>query len=358
MNQINTSHPGSRQTGLSMIELLVALAIGSFLIIGAVTVQSNTRKSFDVGEQQARLQENARFVLATLEPDLQMAGVYGYTQDTNAVMWDFDDALTAPKDLRMTSPAAPGLPESLKDCGDNFVLDVLAPVTAINGKDDWDLKCDPEGGGQADDTDALILRHSAPGRVDPDATKLQVFSERRSAQMNTRLFISDDAPDSVKDDLREVRDMVVQAYYISKDSDGYPGVPALRVKFLTTDGASPVIVDRELIRGVEDLQVQFGIDPGLDVSPKDGKPDDPGDDGMADLVNGYAQRYVNAGDALLSSAQVVSVRVWVRVRADHEEPGFTDNRTYEYADTKFAANDHFRRLVLSRTIFLRNSRQL
>jgi len=346
----------SRQSGLSMIELLVALAIGSFLIIGAVTVQSQTRKTFDVGEQQARLQENARFVLATLEPDLQMAGVYGYTQDTNAVMWDNDGSLTAPKDLRLTSPVPGGIPASLNSCGTNFVIDVLIPVTAINGDEDWALDCDAEGGGQVDDTDVLVVRHSAPGKVDPTATKLQVFSERRAAQLNTRLFISDTAPDTVKDGLREVRDMVMQAYYISQDSDNYPGVPALRVKFLTTDGAGPVIVDRELIRGVEDLQVQFGVDPGADVMPKDGKPDDPGNDGMADRVNGYAQRYVNAGDALLGSAQVVSVRIWVRVRADHEESGYTDNRTYEYADAKFEANDHFRRVLLSRTIFLRNSR--
>lgn len=352
MNKLRVSRR-SRQAGLSMIELLVALAIGSFLIVGAVTVQSQTRKSFDVGEQQARLQENARFVLATLEPDLQMAGVFGYTQDTNAVMWDDEGSLTAPKFMRMTSPAVSGLPDGLKDCGDNFVLDVLVPVFAINGAF---LGCAAEGGGQVSKTDVLVLRHSAPGKVDPTATKLQVFSERRAAQMNTRIFVSDKPPDTIKDGLSEVRDMVVQAYYISKDSDGHPGVPALRVKFVATDGAGPVLVDRELIRGVEDLQVQFGIDPGADVSPKDGKPDDPGGDGMADLVNGFAQRYVNAGDALLASAQVVSVRVWVRVRADQEEPGFTDNRTYEYADTKFPANDHFRRMVLSRTVFLRNSR--
>jgi len=218
------------------------------------------------------------------------------------------------------------------------------------------LKCDPQGGGQLANTDLLVVRHSAPGDVAASATKLQVYSERRAAQMNTRLFISDKAPDTVTADLAEVYDMVMQAYYVSKDSDGYPGVPALRVKSLTTDGAAPVIVDRELIRGVEDLQVQFGVDPGQDVMPKDGIPDDPGGDGMADLVNGYAQRYVDAGDALLKSAQVVSVRVWVRVRADHEEPGFTDDHKYQYANVNVQPNDHFRRVVLSRTIFLRNSR--
>ena len=44
------------QRGLSLIELLVTLAIGTFLIIGAITVQSQTRKTFSVNEQQARLQ--------------------------------------------------------------------------------------------------------------------------------------------------------------------------------------------------------------------------------------------------------------------------------------------------------------
>jgi len=42
--------PVRKQSGFSMIELLVAMAIGGFLIIGAVTMQSNTRKTFAVNE--------------------------------------------------------------------------------------------------------------------------------------------------------------------------------------------------------------------------------------------------------------------------------------------------------------------
>ena len=62
-------------------------------------------------------------------------------------------------------------------------------------------------------------------------------------------------------------------------------------------------------------------------------------------------------DPLLDSAQVVAVRVWVRVRADQPERGFVDAKQYLYADTDFTPNDNFRRVVMSRTIFLRNSRQ-
>jgi len=358
MKSTITLRASHRQSGLSMIELLVALAIGSFLIIGAVTMQSQSRRNFDVNEQQARLQESARYVIAVIEPQLQLAGVYGYSQDPNSVMWDDAGSLTPPSNLRMTSVAAPGLPESLKTCGDNFAVDVLSTVTAVNNDEDWDtrLACDAEGGGQAADTDVLVLRHSAPGRVDPDASKLQVYSERVAAQVNTRLFVSDDAPDALEDEQREVRDMVVQAYYISKDSDGRPGEPSLRAKLLSSVGGAPAFVDQEILRGVEDLQVQFGIDPG-DDNDGDGEPDDPGGDGMADFVNGYAAQYVNAGDPLLDSGQVVSVRIWVRVRGDQPETGFKDDRHYLYADTDFPAGDGFRRVVMSRTIYLRNSRQ-
>ena len=98
------------------------------------------------------------------------------------------------------------------------------------------------------------------------------------------------------------------------------GMPALRMKMLSTVGGVPGFIDQEILRGVEDLQVQFGVDPGDDLDG-DGTPDDPGGDGMADFVNGDAAQYVNAGDAMLDSAQVVAVRVWVRVRGDQPEAG-------------------------------------
>ena len=138
----------ARQSGLSMIELLVALAIGSFLIIGAVTMQSQSRRSFDVNEQQARVQENARYVIAVIEPELQLAGVYGYSQDPNSVMWDNAGDLTPPSKLRMTEAAAPGLAREPHGPAATISRSTCwATVTATNG--DFDLICAAEGGGQA-----------------------------------------------------------------------------------------------------------------------------------------------------------------------------------------------------------------
>jgi hypothetical protein len=72
------------------------------------------------------------------------------------------------------------------------------------------------------------------------------------------------------------------------------------------------------------------------------------------------KRYVPPDDALVQTGQVSAVRLWVRVRAEDPEPGFVDNHTYTYAGTTFTptATDHYRRVLMSRTIFLRNARGL
>jgi len=55
------------------------------------------------------------------------------------------------------------------------------------------------------------------------------------------------------------------------------------------------------------------------------------------------------------------VRVWLLIRADDREPGFVDSRNYTYAGINYTptgADAGYRRIVISRTIFLRNARTL
>jgi hypothetical protein len=148
----------------------------------------------------------------------------------------------------------------------------------------------------------------------------------------------------------QVNDLLVNSYYVAKDSTGRPGIPSLRRIALIT---GPAFTDEEIIPGVEDMQVQFGVDPTG--------------------TSGVATRYVNPED-LADGEQVVSVRIWLLVRSENEEVGFVDGRTYEYADrdadlggttadlseagaeTKaYKPEDGFRRLLVSRTIQIRNA---
>ncbi len=74
-----------KQHGMTLIELMVALAIGAFLMIGAITVFMQSRTTFRITESVARMQENARFALEAIEPDIRMAHYWGMTTDTTSV---------------------------------------------------------------------------------------------------------------------------------------------------------------------------------------------------------------------------------------------------------------------------------
>jgi type IV pilus assembly protein PilW len=362
-----------RERGLSLVELMVALTIGSVLVIGAVTVYANSRATYAVNDALARLQEQARYVLTVVEPEIELAGFYAFTNspetlrlisggDASAVV-----ATATAMRQRPLPPAAaipvqvPGLPAAARACGVNFAVDVLTPIQGSDGEfalgPDAQAACDPQGGGALDGTDTLTIRRASTTPTAAEADRLQVYASRLSSRTSQHLFADGLSPGAVDAD-RQIHDLIVRTYYVARDAEGRPGLPTLRAKSL---GAGGTFVDTEIMPGVEDLQVQFGIDtgdydndgavdPGLDVNG-DGIPE----------TDGRATRYVNADFAGLDRLQVVAVRLWIRVRSDRVEPGFVDGRTYRYGDVEFTPageERQFRRLLLSRTIVLRNTRTL
>ena len=66
-----------RQRGMSLVELMVALAIGTFLLAGAISVFAKTRDLYRTNDEAARLQETARYAMSTIEADLRMANYWG-----------------------------------------------------------------------------------------------------------------------------------------------------------------------------------------------------------------------------------------------------------------------------------------
>jgi hypothetical protein len=130
------------------------------------------------------------------------------------------------------------------------------------------------------------------------------------------------------------------------------------VKALTDGPSFDDAADTEVMRGVEDFQVQFGIDTG--DYDGDGAMDpgrDANGDGIPDAPNGIATRYVNP-ESVPVGIQVVAVRVWVLLRAETPEQGFVNNKRYVYADRDVTVNDSYRRVLMSRTFQLRNTRTL
>ncbi len=338
MNNMNR-----KSHGLSLIELMVALTIGSLLIIGAVTVYVQSRNTFSVNETVARLQENARYALSMIEPDLRLANHWGLTSDPLLIAGTVGNA-----PLAVSGDA--------NDCGATFPIDLRLAVDGSNDIDDgnWPLAC-PATNGVRDTSDLIVIRRAGTEPVAAAADKLQVFTTRHG--VSSRVFQSDTEPAPITitppfGPNAEVHDLIVRAYYVADGSQGRPGVPALRRKDLVS---GPAFQDEEIMPGVEDLQVQFGVDPGADVNG-DGAADDADGNGFPDFYTGVPTRYVNPGDPILNTALVVTTRVWILIRAEAPEVGFRDNNTYDYADVaNYQPNDGFRRLLVSRTIQVRNT---
>jgi type IV pilus assembly protein PilW len=366
-----------RLRGLSLVELLVALTIGSLLIVGTITIYSNSRTTFAVNEAVARLQDQGRYVMSVIEPDVELAGFYGFTNSADALRLVAGAApgivlATAPqlRQVPITNPptaptAAPGLAASAHACGVNFAVDVLRPVQGSN--DGFELgpartgACAPFGEAARDGADTLTIRRASTAPVAAaEGGRLQIYASRLRSR-TAQLLFADGVPPGALDDDNRLHNLVVRAYYVSEDSVDRPGHPALRVKSLTRIGGNPAFLDTEVMPGVEDFQVQFGIDTG--DYDNDGDVDPAADvngDGIPES-DGRATRYVNPDFPDLDRVQVVSVRVWIRLRSEQPERGFVDDRTYRYADVEYTPTGderHFRRLLLSRTIALRNARTL
>lgn len=67
--------------GVTLIELMVALAIGSLLMLGLVQVFAASRAAYVTAEGMGRVQENARFAMDYLQRDIRMAGHFGCVND-------------------------------------------------------------------------------------------------------------------------------------------------------------------------------------------------------------------------------------------------------------------------------------
>ena len=67
----------SQQRGMTLIELLVALALSMAVLIGLSSVYIAVKQSFRFQENTGRLQEDANFALETISRELRMAGFAG-----------------------------------------------------------------------------------------------------------------------------------------------------------------------------------------------------------------------------------------------------------------------------------------
>lgn len=70
-----------KQAGMSLIEVMIALALGSLLLLGLVQVFSASKAAYMSSEGLSRVQESSRFAMDFLQRDLRQAGLMGCGND-------------------------------------------------------------------------------------------------------------------------------------------------------------------------------------------------------------------------------------------------------------------------------------
>ena len=316
------------QTGLTLVELMVALAIGSFLMIGAVQIYSQSRQAFVINESIARVQETAQFAMDTIEADLRMASNWGQNSRGLAV-----EGRSIIGDANPTT-----LPQPAGNCAADWVLNLALPIDGANNG--YGLACAATGGSQAN-SDVITVRRASVLPAPLEGGRLQIQTTRIQGE----LFADGAVPPAFDAANSATHNLLVTSYYVSPTSTLIAGVPTLRRHRLIGGGAAgPRIVDEEIAPGVENLQIQLGIDVDQDNT---------------------VDRYVNPGDAIYNptavgyvpGARVMTARIWMVVRGVSIEPGIQDNRDFEPGDVDLGVhNDLFRRMQVSKTILLRNAR--
>jgi len=313
--------------GISLIELMVALAISSILAIGIISMYSTSKNSFYVQKDSSKLQESGRFVFTMLISDLRRAGFYGFNPGVKTLEGGTDRTIPNNNTCPNNSSWALML--------DRRIIGQDEPVTNYNC-----IAADYIAG------DVLSLRY-VDGRNETafDNNRFYLRSSFREGKI-FRGSKSNDPMNAITDGT-PVATGILRAfvYYIGNsghfckfnDSNNNPiPIPTLYRESLDETG-NPT--RQEVATGIENIQFKYGVDTNGDQS-----------------VNQYLDsNSINNNNLTPNWNQVVSVRFWILARANC--PANIDaNRqtTFNLGDVIITNNDKFKRQLFTSTVALRN----
>ncbi|TFY92402.1 prepilin-type N-terminal cleavage/methylation domain-containing protein [Pseudomonas kairouanensis] len=119
--------------GFSLVELLLALALGLVLVLGASQVAISSRATQASQQAAMLLQDDARFVLGKMVQDIRQAGMFGCL--ATAFIHD--------------APSAFDRPVSWSAGSDSKALTLVTTDASDVGKPDWTVLSDCSGAAQA-----------------------------------------------------------------------------------------------------------------------------------------------------------------------------------------------------------------
>lgn len=360
-----------RQSGLSIVELMVSLVISMAVIAGSVQVVLGSKKSFIDQDEVSFIQTNSRFAMDLLGKDIRMAGYLGCaTQDTVQTANSIDNGLGGYLSLHGIrgyegEVNSDDFPADLKDkvwpgtdavmiryaSGDNEVsISSHNPASAvIHLFEDHDFpkesilmiadsSCRHVGVFQVSGPNSMPANHIVhnTGGGTNNCTKIIKGNFVCKPSCGPVSCDGFGTATGAYGPGSKVMEFVSRAYFIA-ESDVLPGVPALKRHVLDTYG-TPKIAAEEIALGVEDFEVLYGSD-------VDG-------DGNVDQFRKANQMDLN-GDGNIDDDdwdQVLTVKLSLVFRSQDPVMHMAEQKTL--ADKTY--NDKYMRQLINSTIRIRN----
>jgi type IV pilus assembly protein PilW len=328
----------SRDSGFTLIELMLAMLLGLIIMGGVMKLYVTTRDTQRTSEDQMQLIADARFVMQTMAFDLRHAGIWGGMNETKLI--------ACKKDSEVSCPLAVGAVTDDCDASKDWYIDLDRPVIAFNNANPYVSTCAKEG--YKADTDVLGI-HYADTIAIPTGDLATGVVYVRSNIRNGMLFVGDTYPattslykwiDTPLDSVTKNYPLKSVVYYVSEYTDDPsedPKIPSLRKVELSQ---GPIMKDTMLIPGVEDFQLEFGLDTTGDFQ-----------------VNSYVSADTVTNDDWLTG-KVIAVKVWLLMRAEHEDrDAVGGDQTFKLAGdaTGVTYTDGVRRFLVTDVVRLRNT---
>jgi type IV pilus assembly protein PilW len=348
------------QSGVTLIELMVSLAIGMFMTVGMSYLYLSVSRVFENLQASSRLQERVRFGFERITNDLRMAGVTGCSYQTMAnVLNDSTSWYTSfftrpvmghdsngggfPSDLTSFRLRGDALEVLRADSDAEYIIQSHNPPSAtITLTDKHDIQpgqivvatdCSHAAVFQitnANSNNATLVHNtgiSAPGNCTKGLGVPVVCSNPGTAY--------EFAPGS-----RLLR-MTGVAYYIRANAVGEPALYRNAVG-VASNGAQ--LMPQEILDGIEDFQVRYGIDTSIPA------------DGSVDLYSSADEVTTVApgSDDDEKWRRVLAVRVSLVVVSTASQQVGTQVIPYVIEGTSRTPTDRRLRKVFTTTVAIRN----
>jgi len=358
--------------GFSLVELMVAITIGLIILVAVSGIFITSKKSYNVQDRLARLQENARFAMQYLMKDLRMAGYYGCVSDFDSTTLSNSLNSTASLPIQLAVPLE-GLKAGNSAWNPSGNTSMPTGSTSVTSKDS---ACPNTIGSICTGTDAIAVTLANPSDASYDITKemadvtdpvtiastnpinkydviavadcshADIFqvTDKSTASGNIELAhdTSGGSPGNSSASLGhlygpsggKVIKFIYRRYYIGTGASGLPS--------LFRDGTEG---QQELVEGIENMRILYGLDTD---TPPDGIP------------NVYVKP-----DSIAAAdwPKVVSVRVGILAMTTSDKAENTDTDTAAYdidsdGNTDYTGpGDRNKRRVFLATVTLRNKHE-